>query len=320
MPAAPTVQPMAADSTGNTDLQFINRVRDGLNDYPNPLIETWTADGVNGTLGFGSVPLRVGFPPIFGALADSNQPIIRDTTTATNYTVIESGTPTATQILVNYDIGTLQFGAVPAANDVIAFGYQSVKWRDTTIVDALYDGLRAIFPAAGKTYVDLSINIAVNTWDYSLPAYFADPRSKIISVEIADPYIPTQPFKPAPGGVDRIGLQTLHLPWAQRFSPVARLRITGWGPYLRLGDLEPQLEQLPIWYALGVLLTKKEAKRIREDTLIPLVGIGGVQPGQHVQTGDYYQRRFEAALHALARLPGPTQRMRWGTTYQRNRY
>src|SRR5207249_188388 len=285
--ANPVPSPVASDSTGLPDSQWISDVRSALRDYPKKLIETWTADGVGGPSGVASAPLSILYPPINGD-ATTNTPLVRDNTAVTNFTVVDFPTlPAAGQVQVNYDTGEITFFAAPALNDVIQVQYQSCRWRDSDILTGLYAGLRAMFPRIGKTYIDTSIQIQVNQWDYTLPTWFNDPRARIFSLEIADPYIPTEPFRSAPPGFKRVGLGQIHLPWSQSYSPVAQLRITGWGPYLRLGDLEPQLYHLPIWYALSTLLPKQEAKRIREDTLVPLAQTGGVQPGQQLQTGDY---------------------------------
>ena len=320
MPVSPIPSPAAADSTGLADSQWISDVRDGLRDYPVKKTETWTANGTDGPVTVSSSPLSVLFPPINGD-STTNTPLVRDNTTATNYTIVDYPTAVAAgQVQVNYDTGELTFFAAPATNDVIQVQYQACKWRDYAIETALYAGLRAMFPHIGKTYIDTSIQIQVNTWDYSLPSWCGDPRSKIFSVEIADPYIPTEPFKNARAGIKRVGLTQLHIPWSQAYSPVARLRITGWGPYLRLGDLEPQLYHLPVWYALGVLLPKQEAKRIREDTVVPISQIGGAAPGLHLQTGDYYARRFEQELERLARTLGPAPSLPVSTIYDMRRY
>jgi hypothetical protein len=318
----PVPTPIAADSTGLPDSQWITDVRDALRDYPKYTTETWTADGSNGVVGYTGAPLTVAKPPINipGGLASASSLQIRDFTASQNYTVITSGTPSSTQVLVNHDTGEIQWATAPTAAHVIQYSYQSCRWSDLSILTALYDGLRAIFPASGKVYTDTSVQIQVNQWDYTLPLWFQDPRSRLLSIQIADPFIPTEPFKPAPGGFERIGLTQIHLPWSQKFSPVARLRIQGWGPYLQLGDLEPQLYHLPIWYALGTLLPKQEAKRIREDTMVPLTQAGGQAPSLQLQTGDYYQRRFEAALAQLRRTQGPMPGLPLITVYQRRSY
>jgi hypothetical protein len=315
----PVPAPVAADSTGLPDSVWITKVRDALRDYPKYTTEAVTGDGTNGAVGFTGAPLTVAKPPINivgDILAGTSSLVIRDATASQVYTVITSGVPGPTQVLVNHDTGEIQWATAPTAGHIIQYGYQFCRWTDQSIINALYDGLHAMFPRVGKTYTDIEIPIQVNVWDYALPVWFQDPRSRLLSLEIADPYIPTEPWKPAPPGIRRIGLTTLHLPWAQGYSPTARLRISGWGPYLTLGDLEPQLHDLPIWSALGTLLPKQETKRIREDTMVPLAQTGGQTPGQQLQTGDYFTRRFEAAMAILARTPGPGPSLPIATSYQ----
>lgn len=318
----PIPNPVAADSTGLPDSQWVTDVRDALRDYPKYTTETWTADGTNGVVAFTGAPLTVAKPPINipGGLVANTSLLVRDNTLPQNYTVITSGVPSSTQVLVNHDTGEIQWATAPITGHVIQLSYQSVRWSDLSILTALYDGLRAIFPASGKTYTDITIPIQVNVWDYTLPLWFQDPRSRLLSIEVQDPYVQIEPWKPAPGGFARVGLNQIHLPWSQRYSPAARIRIQGWGPYLTLGDLEPQLYHLPIWYALGALLPKQEAKRIREDTMVPLTQAGGQAPSLQLQTGDYYQRRFEAALASLRRTQGPMPGLPLVTVYERRRY
>jgi hypothetical protein len=308
--AAPIPSPVAADNTGLPDSQWITTVRDALEDYPEYTIESWTADGTNGVVGPAASPLKVAKRPINdGSLS------VRDNTAGTNYTIITSGAPTGTNLLANLNTGELQFATAPPAADVIQVSYQSCKWRDQKILDALYAGLRAMFPMVGKVYTDTSVNVQVNVWDYTLPLWCQDPRSRVVNVEVRDPGIPTEPYRQLAGGYHRVNLTTIHIPRAQSYSPTANLRIVGWGPYLTLGDLEPQLFHLPVWYALSVLLPKKESFRIRQDTAVPLTLEGGQQPGLLTQTGDYYLKRFETELERLSKVAGPGWNARIRTTY-----
>ena len=297
---SPIPSPVAADSTGLPDTQWITDVRDALKDYPERTIDNWTADGTNGVVGPNAAPVKTSKRPVNDASLN-----IRDNTTGTNFTVITSGTPTSTQVLVNYDIGELTFLTAPAANDVIQWSYQFCKWRDGSIMTGLYAGLRQMFPYLGKVYTDTSANIQVNVWDYKLPIWAQDPRSRIYNVEIRDPGITVEPYRQLRGGFHRVDLTTIHIPQAQSYSPTANLRIVGWGPYLTLGDLEPQLYHLPVWYALSVLLPKNESFRLRQDTAVPLTQEGGQQPGLLTQTGEYYAQRFREELKNLSRNPGP---------------
>jgi hypothetical protein len=322
MTVQPVPAPAFADATGLSDAQWIADVRDSLEDFPRWLLETFTGDGVNGLNTATSAPISVQFPKINGSSASGdNTPLVTNVSDSVNYVVVDYPTvPIAGQVQVNYDTGELTFQAAPANGKIFNVSYQTCKWRDKSILTALMDGLRAMFPVCGKTYTDTAIQIRVNQWDYQLPAWFQDPRSRIISIEVNDLNQPTEPYKVAPPGEERVGLGLLHLPWAQSYGPTAVLRIVGWGPYLHLADLEPQLYNLPIYSALGSLLPKRETKRIREDTVVPLAGIGATQPTLHLQTGDYWERRFQAGLAALARLPGPTNRRPWASMRQRNRY
>jgi len=310
----PIPSPVAADATGLPDSSWISRVRDSLRDYPKYTVDAWTADGSNGVVSFTGAPLTVTKPPInTGSLQ------VRDNTAGQNYTVITTGTPSATQVLVNYDTGEIQWATAPTTANAIQISYQAVRWTDDSITAALYAGLRAMFPRVGRTYMDTSIQIQVNVWDYTLPIWAQDPRASVSKIEIADPYIPTQPFVPMDNW-ERVGLTQIHIPQSQRYSPVARLRVTGWGPYLSLGDLEPQLYELPKWYALGTILGHQETKRIREDTLVPLAQEGGQGPGLLVQTGDYFMRLFERELDRLQRTMGPGYSRAIRTVYQRMRH
>lgn len=308
---SPIPNPVAASDTALPDSQWVTSVRDALRDYPKKTTDSWTADGTNGFSSAGSVPIQVSKPPI-----NDGSLVVKDSTSGTTYTVVTSGTPSGTQVLANYDTGELEWATAPTSSHVIQMAYQSIKWRDGSIEAALYAGLRAMFPKVGKTYVDTSIQIQVNQWDYTLPIWAQDPRARVVKVEVADPFIPTEPFVPMDNW-ERAGLTQIHLPTSQRYSPVTRLRLTGWGPYLTLGDLEPQLYELPIWYALGTLLPKQEAKRIREDTMVPLAQEGGQQPTLLTQTGDYYARRFEIELERLSRVMGPGYSAALRTVYAR---
>lgn len=312
---SPIPPPIASDSTGLPDSQWITDVRDALQDYPEYTIDQWTADGVNGVVGPNAAPLKTNKRPI-----NDGSLTVRDNTAGINYTVITSGNPIAGQVLANLNTGELTFNTPPTANDVVQISYQLVKWRDLSIMTSLYAGLRAMFPRVGKTYTDTSVNIKVNIWDYTLPIWAQDPRSRIYNVEVRDPGITIQPYVQLANGFHRVDLTTIHIPMAQAYSPIANLRIVGWGPYLFLGDLEPQLYHLPLWYSLSVLLPKKESFRLRQDTAVPLSGDGGQQPTLLTQTGEYYATRFERELDRLAKVPSPGYNIRIRSVYQYDRH
>lgn len=308
---SPIPSPVAAESSGLPDSSWITTVRDALEDYPEYRIESWTADGTNGVIGPNANPLKTALRPI-----NDSSLQIRNQTSGTTYSIITSGTATGTQVLANLNTGELVFGTLPSTNDQIQISYQSCKWRDQKILDSLYAGMRQMFPVCGKVYTDTTVTIQVNVWDYTLPVWCQDPRSRIMNVLVRDPGISIEPYRLIKGGWERRNLTLLHLPHAQSYSPTANLQIIGWGPYLTLGDMEPQLYHLPVWYALSTLLPKKEAFRLRQDTAVPLTQEGGQQPGLLTQTGEYYFQRFSEALARLAKVPGPGWKGRVRTTYE----
>lgn len=313
----PTPNRLPSDSTGLSDSQWISDVREALQDFPVPANGSWTADGVGGVFGVASAPLTLDRGPVYDGWVGTNNAIstyvaVRDNTAATNYTVITSGTPTSSQVLLDPNARTLTFLTAPTSGHAMQAGWYTCKFSNTSILTALYAGLSVMFPSVGKTYVDTSVQIQPNQWDYALPSWAAAPDAVVSMVEVQDPYvgntgITVQPWVDVGGyGWYRSnGLLSIHIPRAQRWSPAARLRITGWGGYQALGDLEPDLYHLPIWYALSVLLPKRESFRIRQDTLVPMAGEGGQQPGLQVQTGDYYAKRFDAELKQKSRAYGP---------------
>lgn len=311
MTATQNPNPVAADSTGLPDSNWIGRVRDMVRDYPEYAgVESWTADGTNGVVSATASPVRTSKRPVKdGSLS------VSDTTGSINYTVVTTGTPTGTQVLINYDTGEMTFAAAPTVNHVLNWNYQYCKWSDQTIDDQLMAGLRKMFPRVGKTITDTSISIQTNVWDYTLPTWCQDPRSRIHAVYVVDPNIPTEPYRDIRGGWFRKDLTTLHIPHAQSYSPVARLQIVGWGPYLTLADLEPQLYDLPCLYAAGMLLVNQDTFRLRQDTMVPLTQEGGQQPLMLTNAGSRFLKQFEDALNALARTPGPGYNVKLRPTY-----
>lgn len=309
LPAEPVPLPYAAEATGLLDANWITDVRDALKDWPLNVPESGTGNGVSGGLTASSTPWRVTRPPI-----NDGSLIVTVGSPGVAQTVIESGTPTAGQVLVNYDTGELTFGTVPASSAPIALVYQTCTWRDRTILTALYAGLRRMFPRVGKLHTDTTIPIQVNVWEYALPPWAQDPRSQILRLQVRDPDIPTQDWKDI-FKYERVGPGMLRVPSSQRFSPAARLRVIGWGPYLELGDLEPQLYHLPIWYAAGTLLLKKAALQARSDSM-PAVEQGAQRVTDQASLGQLYMQQFDAAMQEMERAPGPGRRLKIVNSYE----
>jgi hypothetical protein len=299
--ANPVPLPIAADATGLPDSQWITDVRDALRDYSQWQSDTKTGDGTNGVNAAGALPYILSRKPV----NDGNDPLI--TVGGVSQTRDTANPPAASKYYINYDTGELFFNSAPGNGVAVNINYQPVKWRDSAILTGLYAGMRQMFPVCGKTHVDTSIQNQVNKWDYQLPFWAQDPRCQILKVEVIDPDIPTVPYQDGPNVVSwyRVGLNIIHIVNSQRYSPAARYRITAWGPYLSLGQVEPALYHLPIWYAVGTMMMKQEGVRVREDTMIPLTQEGARPPLTMAQLGGTYMKAFWDALGKMSRQPGP---------------
>jgi len=302
--------PLLGTETGLNDAVWVNAVRRKLRDLPKWLQETRAADGTNGSATPPAIPYQVARPPI-------NDGSFSLTLAGTSQTITTTYPPAAGEVYVDYDTGEIYFGTIPPSPDAMVWNYQQVKWRDQEIMDGLYAGLREMFPAVGKVYTDVATQIQVLQWDYQLPPAATDPRSKILYLEGRDPNITVLPFEEE-GRYKRIGTDILHLYPAMAYSPAANLRVTYWGPFQTLADMEPSLFWLPVWYCLSSLLPWAEAPRVRDDRAVPSQQEGGQQPGVQIQTGDYYYKRFTQALQNLKTQPPGQSMRRFVSVYQLN--
>ncbi len=285
--------------TGLPDQVWIDSVRDMLGDYPQSFNDQFSGDGVNGAFGAGGTPIKVSKPRIYDGKSSSGGPSVYVKVGGVDQPVVAANPPAANQVFVNYNTGEITFGTVPpvAVNNVL-IGFLWSRWSDQSILEALYSGLREMFPIVGKIYVDASINIAVNKWEYQLPAWAQDPRSKILKVEVQSTGVMTEPFRPL-RVYTRLGLDLLTVPQSQIYSPTAKLRVSGWGPYISLGDLEPQLQVLPQYYAIATLAAGREMADKRRDNATPVSQEGAHPQLEYLQVARHYRNLFDTALERL---------------------
>jgi hypothetical protein len=300
--------------TGLPESSWVTMVRDKLHDWPEPVSNTWTADGVNGLFSAGATPVYLSKKPVYDSAGSISVGV-----GGVNYPLDTLNPPAAGKVFIDYNAALVYFASPPTVGAAVTVGYQWVRWTDQTILEALVAGMRELFPIIGKNYVDTSIRLQANKWDYLLPAWSADPRSRVLSVEVRDPDVLTQPYQPVYSW-EINGDGTIMIPHSQRFSPVAGLRITGWGPYLFLGDMEPQLQRLPLWYAIGALIADRTAGDQRNDTLVPQAQEGRSPTLDQLNVGKHYMNLFEASLLRMQRAAGPKFRRRILSSYERRAF
>jgi hypothetical protein len=275
---------------GDPDVYFINRVRKALRDQPVWFQEPFTTDGVKGSVTVaGSSPFRLKRAPVIGAG-------VVVTLNAVGQTVVYDTTPIAGQVNIVTDTGEFYFSTVPATSQSILVTYQACRYGDTQIKDALNDGMYELWPEIWLPAQDVSIAFTPSFTEYTLPAVFQDPRVEILSLEVQPPSGILVSL--TTGKFDRQGLTNLVM--GRGWPAGSTIRITYNAPYVMLADLEQQIEQLPIYYALYKILMDQETMRTRANDLVQQTGEGGSAPEVASATAQLWLNRFKELKKSLA--------------------
>lgn len=228
--------------------------------------------------------------------------------------------------MVISDTGEIFFPLAPASGTV-NISYQSSRYSDQQVLDALYEGLGMLWPEVWSYQpADLtSVLPSPIQYEYVLPAAYADPKMVITEVEVrppsafivfrrisgwrfmADPVSPTLIFErpPPAGGQARIRYV---LPFAQ-LADVPALSATG--------QLSPPAN-LPVYYAVARLLADAEVMRSRSDDLPALTAENaGSEKGGNMQTSQFWLQNFFAPELAKLSIGKPMRRTIMGRVVER---
>jgi hypothetical protein len=282
---------------GVSDLAFAARLRGLLRDTPVSANETTSGNGSMTAFQMNMIPV---YQDQYVSVLVGGVPVP---------VVVDRAQLTTSNCFMDCDSGLLVFGtAPPATPNNIAIQKSRVRWTNANLLSALYGGLRQLFPAFYKRNTSTSITMQVNQWLYELPQDFLDPRVRILSAWIQE--VPSSVNRPIPlGALYRMGLTQIQVPSSQWYTPGATLWLEYTAPYRNLSELEPQLFDLPIWYAAAQLLGFDEAKRTRVDTQSPAAEASANPPGYQQNAGTFYMTQFYKAMGLLAspppRMPRP---------------
>jgi hypothetical protein len=285
-------------SAGTSDSVFIRKLRLFMEDEPLFSPEQLSANGSSTEYRVSQFPVHEqGITIKVGASTQTLQP--------DRQTLIGKG---ANNICIDYETGWVFWDVAPVSGvNNIQFRKDKVRWRNERMLEALYTGLKMMFPLVWQKVIDsTSITLNVNQWDYTLPVVFSDPRVKLYQVEVQSVPTAYERFHIVQNW-RRVGPTTLQVPLSQYYYPGSLVRLSYYGPYQALADLEEQLEPLPLWYAKGYLLSNKETVRARFDQSTTTQDVQANPVGTSQNAGEFYFRKFYQALDALKRpLPvGP---------------
>lgn len=273
---------------GLDNRQYVRRLRELIGDIPKPADEQGSGVG-------NAIRYNMNVVPI------NDDDYLSVTVDGTPLQPVETPNPTANQVYIDFDSGRMEFGAPPSANtNNITVLKNTVRWRDSTMLEAMMDGVRNAWPKLGLIAVDTSLSISVNVWQYTLPAVFNDPNVRLIQVSVREVPAATERFHPISGWWIS-GNNQLQLPTSQSFSPGATIMLEYDAPYGSLSQLEGKAQSLPIWYAAGMLLGFKEATRVRTDTMNVTSEASANQVGAQQNAGSFFMRQYYTVLNQMAR-------------------
>ena len=282
-------------SEGNLDdSDYIERMRELLEDWPVQADEQASANGAQTKLKLQR--LKPNDDDYFTVVVNGFEVPL----------VSRQGDVAAGNCYCEFNTGTLIFGTPPPAgtNNVMIY-HNQVRWRDGAIRNALYDGLADLFPVVWRNAVDTSITMRVLTWDYQLPSDFSDPRVKIRRIGIREIPASTNRFRPMNCAWQVYGNPPLlRITTSQFFTPGATLQLEYAAPFRSLADLEPQAVQLPIYYAMGVLLAGKESQRARADGQTVAADTNAQPPQYQQNAGAWWMSLYRQKKAAAARTLG----------------
>lgn len=221
-------------------------------------------------------------------------------------------------VMVISDTGELFFPTAPASGS-IAIQYQTSRFSDQQITEALYEGLDMLWPEIWNYAPFDTSSVQPNPiqWEYALPVAFQDQRAVLMEVEWRPPsaFIIYRRIS----GWRQVNDVVNPLLVFEKPPPVGgQVRLQYAVPIATLGGVPSIAQFLPVYYAVARLLADQEVMRSRADDLPALTGENaGSQPGTSTNTSAWYmQNMFAPALRKLSLGP-PARRSIMGRTIER---
>jgi hypothetical protein len=283
-------------SAGTTDLVFVNRLREFMEDAPLFSSENTSATGGASEYRAVDFPIYDGDP-----YNDAAQRFVI-TVNQVPQTLVDSRDDLTgpNQVVVDYENGWLYWHPSYPPTGSLLVRKSKVRWRDEKMLEALYGGLRAMSRVCRQDQVDLSITLQVYVWEYPLASIFWDPNTRITDVEVLD--IPTNLNRYQSLDWHRGSMTSIVLPASQLYTPGAQVRIRYQGGYQSLGDLPESEQQLPLLWAKGYLLSNKEVVRVRQDTSNVTQDQNANPVGSSQNAGAFFFSLFEKELARMQRV------------------
>lgn len=228
------------------------------------------------------------------------QAVVSGTAPAISFTGPGNGTIPA---LVITDTGELFFPVAPATGTV-SVAYQTFRFSDQQVLDALTEGMQVLWPEiwVPQPFDTTSVLPSPVQWEYPLPvANYGDQHTVIQEVEVVPPSAFII-FRRMSGWRFINDSVTPTLIFERPPPPGGTVRITYTTQFTALSQVPAFAQFLPVYYAVARLLADQEVMRSRADDLPALTGENaGAEKGGSLQTAAYWiQNMFEPALKKLS--------------------
>lgn len=172
-------------------------------------------------------------------------------------------------------------------------------------------GIAAMWPRVYRTVTDSSIELAADTFEYSIPSAVGD-ESEIFRVEVEDTSAAGTRFTEL-DNYDIVPVLTsrkLQLPYIPSHYEGAAVRITAAVPLSALATTAATFdgrrihEELPVWYALGLAITRQMENRTVHSRYATNDARNGVDVAEQINSSQFAFAMFESMLDRMA-MPWP---------------
>ncbi len=174
-------------------------------------------------------------------------------------------------------------------------------------------GIAAMWPRIFRTVADNSIAIVADQYEYTIPSTVGD-EGEIFRVELEDVNAANARYVELDGFdiVPLITGRTLQLPaWVVGASNEgALIRISAAKPLSQLAAVGSTFDgrdihmELPVWYALGIALSRRIEDRVDYTRYSTIDARNGVDIGEQMLTAQFCFSQFEAMLERM-QMPWP---------------
>lgn len=280
-----------------SDSDWIIKVRRALRDLPTLQSESKPTDGKTGGYAAGANPFRLSHQPIVVGSVQLTAPGGGWTVDYNDATL----PPASGHVNVNTDTGEVIFNTAPTANGTMAVTYQSTRFTDDQILDALYDGMNNLYPHVWNPKTDtttLSI-ISPIQFEYGLDIIFGDERTIILDVEYSPPDGVVQFFRTSMWR-QTMDVQNPKLIFSDLPPVASTVRLTYTKTFQSLGEVPSQVVHLCKYYALAFLMGTQEAMRTRADDLPAVTAESASPAGSSLQTAAWWLQQFQQQLEQFS--------------------